>query len=107
GDAQVVFAAKLKESFEAGARMLGALPFLAMRKQQHQAARLPPFGFRRREELVDDHLRAICEITELRLPDHQRQGIGDAVAELETHHCELAQRAVVDVEARLSGELGT
>ena len=83
--------------------MLRPLSLLPVRKQQHQPARLPPLRFRRHQELVDDHLRAIGEIAELRFPQHQRQRIGHAVAELETHHREFRQRTVVHLEARLTG----
>ena len=83
--------------------MLRPLPFVAVRQQQHQAAGLPPLRFGAGDELVDHDLRAVGEIAELRFPQHQRQRIGHAVAELEAQHGVLAQRAVEDFEARLVG----
>ncbi len=53
--------------------------------------------------MVDQNLRAIGEVTELRFPQHQRQRVGYAVAKLESHHGIFAERAVEDVEARLIG----
>ena len=63
----------------------------------------PHFASARGDELVDHDLRAVGEIAELRFPDHQRQRIGHAVAELEAQHGVLAERAVENVEARLVG----
>jgi len=53
--------------------------------------------------LIDQNLRAIGKIAELRFPQHQRQRIRDAVAEFKTHHRVLAERAVKNIEARLAG----
>ena len=82
--------------------MLRTAAFLAVRQQHHDAAGLAPFGFRRGNELIDDDLRAVGEIAVLRFPQHQRERIGHAVAEFETDDAVLAQRAVVDLEARLA-----
>ena len=101
GHLHVVLGAQREEALDARAGMLRPLPFVAVRQQQHQAARLAPLRFRAGDELVDHDLRAVGEIAELRLPHHQRQRIGHAVAELEAQHGVLAERAVEDVEARL------
>ena len=53
------------------------------------------------DELVDDHLRAVREVAELRLPEHERRRVGEAVAVLEAEHRGLGELAVVDLEARL------
>ena len=50
------------------------------------------------DELVDDDLRAVGEVAELRLPQHQRRRVGQAVAVLEAEHAGLRQRAVDDLE---------
>ena len=42
--------------------------------------------------------RAVDEVAELRFPEHQRLGCGDAVAVLEAKRRELGQRAVVELE---------
>ena len=44
---------------------------------------LAPLVLRRRDELVDDDLRAVGEVAELRLPQDERLGPLDAVAVLE------------------------
>ncbi len=41
----VVFGAQLQEALDAGAGMFGALSFIAVRQQKHQAAGLAPLGF--------------------------------------------------------------
>ena len=62
---------KLQVAFEPCAGMFGALAFVAMRKIQGQAAQTPPLGFTRCNELVNDHLGAVGEVTELAFPDDQ------------------------------------
>jgi hypothetical protein len=99
----VVLGAEREVALDARAGVFRPLPFVAVRQQHHQAARLAPLLFAAGDELVDHDLRAVGEIAELRFPDHQRQRIGHAVAELEAQHGVLAERAVVDVEARLVG----
>ncbi len=81
--------------------MLRSLPLVSVRQQQNQPAGLPPLGFGAGNELVDHDLGAVCEIAELRLPHHQRQRIGDAVAELESQDRKLAERAVENIESGL------
>jgi hypothetical protein len=82
-DLKVVFGAQLQEPFDAGARVLGALAFVPVRQEQRQSGEPPPFIFGRRDALIDDHLRIVREIAELRLPQHQRFGVITAVAVLE------------------------
>ena len=60
------------------------------------------FASPERQELVDDDLRAVGEIAELRLPDHQRLRVGEAVAVFEADHRGFRQRAVDDLERRLA-----
>ena len=63
--------------------MLGPLPLITVREQQDQTAHAQPFRLAPAQELVDDHLRAIGEIAELCLPQHQATRIGEAVAVFE------------------------
>ena len=48
-DLHIVFRAQLQEAFDAGAGVLGALPLIAMRKQQDKTRRLTPLGLRARK----------------------------------------------------------
>ena len=69
----VVLGAQLQVALRARRRMLGPLAFVAVRQQQHETADAAPLHFARRDELVDHHLRAVGEVAELRLPDHEAQ----------------------------------
>src|SRR5438552_2522846 len=100
-DLHVVLGAELEEALEARARVLGALALVAVREEQHEAAHALPLRLRAGEELVDDHLRAVDEVAELRLPDDQPARVGEAHAELEAEHGVLGQHAVDDAEGRL------
>ncbi len=73
----------------------------AVRQQQDDARALPPLGLARGDELVDDQLRAVDEVAELRLPQHQRVGAGHRVAVLEADRGVLAEQRVVDEEPGL------
>ena len=100
-DLHVVLGAELEEALEARARVLGALALVAVREEQHEAAHALPLRLRAGEELVDDHLRAVDEVAELRLPDDQPARVGEAHAELEAEDGVLGQHAVDDAERHL------
>ena len=80
----------------------GPWPSCAVRQQQRQRRLLAPLDLAGGDELVDDGLRAVGEVAELRLPQHQRVGVLHRVAVLEAHRRELAQQRVVDEEPRRS-----
>ena len=67
-DLHVVFGGELHEAFDARAGMFGPLAFVPVRKQKYHAGGKIPFVFAGADELVDDDLRAVREIAELRLP---------------------------------------
>src|SRR6266478_3652867 len=100
-DLHVVLGAELEEAFEARARVLGALALVAVREEQHEAAHALPLRLGAGEELVDDHLRAVDEVAELRLPEDQPARVGEAHAELEAEDGVLGQHAVDDAEGLL------
>src|SRR5579875_2091866 len=83
--------------------MLGSLPLVAMRQQHHHAAVALPFRFAGGDELIDDDLGAVSEITELRFPQNQRMRRIQTITELETQDRRLGQQTVVGVETRLLG----
>src|ERR1700691_5804389 len=76
GDLHIVFGAHLQITLEPGRRMFRPLPFVTMRQQADEARHTQPFALTRRDELVEDHLRAVGEIAELRLPDGKRVRLG-------------------------------
>src|SRR5258708_22235805 len=97
GDADVAVGAQLQEALEPRTGMLRPLALVAVRQQQRQPRARAPLRLARGDELVDDDLRAVDEVAELRLPEHQRVRRGGAVAVLETDRRGLAQRAVVQL----------
>ena len=81
--ADVALGGELQEALEAGAGVLRARALVAVRQQQRQARGLAPLGQAGDDELVDDHLRAVDEVAELRLPEDERLGRLGRVAVLE------------------------
>ena len=73
-DLDVVLGGEREEALEAGAGVLGPLPFEAVRQQQHEAAQAAPLVLGAGDELVDDHLRRVDEVAELRFPQHEPSG---------------------------------
>ena len=85
----VVLGRELKIALDPRAGMFGPLPFIPVRQKQPHARRQVPLVFRRADELVDDDLRAVGEIAELRFPQHQRFRIVAAVAVFKAEHARL------------------
>src|ERR1700733_7286714 len=93
-DLKIVLTTKLDKSFQASARMLRALSFVSMWKQQNKARFLSPFFFTSRNKLVDDSLCAICEIAKLRFPNNEIVLSDNRISILETHPAFFGKRAV-------------
>src|ERR1700687_71933 len=74
-DLHVVFGGELHEAFQTCAGMLWSLALVAVRQKHHEPRRQIPFILARADELVDDHLRAVGEIPELRFPQNERRRI--------------------------------
>ena len=78
--------------------MLGTLSLVAVGQEHHETGELAPLVLGRDEEVVDDDLGAVHEVTELRLPRHERVLGLDRVAVLETERRVLAQERVAHRE---------
>ena len=100
GEPDVALGAELDEALDPGARVLGAGALVAVREQQRQPRRLAPLRLAGDDEAVDDHLRRVGEVAELRLPEDQALGRGGRVAVLEAEAGGLRERAVVELERR-------
>ena len=98
-DLDVVAGGELQVALDAGAGVLGALAFVAVREQERDAAEQSPLVFGGGDELVDDDLRAVGEVAELRFPQDERFGVVAAVAVLEAQDAGLGEDRVVDAEA--------
>ena len=69
--------------------MLGPLAFIAVRQKHHETVCTEPFAFAACDELINHYLRAVGEVAELALPQHQRFGISPSIAIFKTKHAEL------------------
>src|SRR6266852_6708286 len=92
----VVFRSELHEALQARAGMLRSLALVAMRQKHHQTGRKVPLVLARADELVDDHLRAVGKISELRFPQNERLGIVAAESVFKAEAARLRKRRVVD-----------
>src|SRR5687768_6311008 len=85
--------------------MFRPLPFVAVRQEADEARHAQPFALARRDELVEDDLRAIGEIAELRLPQSERVRLGKRIAVFEAEHGLFGQHRVDDLEFSLLAEM--
>src|SRR5579871_1152035 len=67
-DLAVVLGRELDEALNAGARVFRPLPFVAVGEKHDEARKQVPLGFSGADELIDDGLRDVHEIAELRFP---------------------------------------
>src|SRR5579864_1135697 len=93
---EIVLRRKLQKALNARARVLRTLAFVAVRQQQHEAGQQIPLGFAGHNKLIDDRLSYIGEVTELRLPKHERLRVVAAIAVLKAQNSSLGKRRVVD-----------
>ena len=99
-DADVLLRRALEEPLETRARVLRPVALVAVREEQGQSRELAPLGEPGGDELVDDDLRPVHEVPELRLPADERLRRRDRVAVLEADRRVLGQRRVVHLERR-------
>lgn len=72
--------------------------------QQQGEARLPhPFGLAAGDELIDNALCVIVEVTELSFPHDQCVWVSQRVTKLKAHHGKFRQRRIADGELGLAG----
>src|SRR5688572_31884351 len=100
-DLHVVFCAQAQKAIHPAVGMLRPLALVAMRQQKHQIAGLTPFRFRAGDKVIDDYLSAVGKVSELSLPEDQRERVRHAIAKLETQDCRLRKGAVEHLEAGL------
>ena len=94
---------KLEKALEPRRTVLRPLALVAVRQQHDEAGHAQPLAFAGGDEIVDDHLRAVGEVAELRLPQHQRVGVGEAEAVFEAEHRRFRQHRIGHLEPRLAG----
>src|ERR1700728_624417 len=103
GDLDVVARSELQVALDAGAGVLGTLTFVAVREQHGYSAEKAPLVFGSSDELIDDDLRAVGKVAELRFPQDQGFGVVAAVAVLEAKDARFRQDGVVNAEGGLVG----
>lgn len=89
-----LFVAKLEPTLHASGRVLRTLAIVTVRQGHNQTRTLQPLGFTRGDELIDDTLSVVGEVTELSLPHHESVGGGQRVTVLEAE-TRLSVRIVV------------
>src|SRR5579871_5550223 len=98
---EIVPRSQLQESLDASAGVFRALAFVSMRQKQNQSREQAPFILACTYKLIDDGLGHIGEVSELRLPQHQRLGIIAAIAIFKAEHSRFGQSRVVYVAPSL------
>src|SRR5258708_27773301 len=91
-DLHVFFAGELHKTLDARARVLRALSLVAVREKHDQTGGEVPLVFPSADELIDDNLRAIREISKLALPPNQGLRVIPAKPRLETEPAGLRKR---------------
>ncbi|MNT31173.1 hypothetical protein D3C72_1669980 [compost metagenome] len=82
--------------------MLRTLPFVAVWQQHHQATHTAPFLLAGADELVDNNLRTVSKVTELRFPDSQGARLCGGIAVFKRQYRFFGQHGVPDLELALT-----
>ena len=90
-DLDIVLRGELQEALDAGAGVFRSLAFVAVGQKHHEAGEQAPLGFSGGNKLIDDGLRDVYEISELRFPQNQGLRIVAAVAVFEAEHAGLGK----------------
>ncbi|OWK23592.1 hypothetical protein AJ87_34715 [Rhizobium yanglingense] len=101
GNLHVVFRTKLQEALQARRRVFRTLTFVTMRQQADETRHAQPLAFARRNELVEDDLRTVCEIAELRFPERERVRARQRIAVFEAENGLFGEHRVDDLVAGL------
>ncbi|MCY1238751.1 hypothetical protein D9M72_515080 [compost metagenome] len=101
GHDHVLFGTKLQEALDPCGRVVRTLAFVAVGQHEHQGGTLAPLLLGRGDELIDDGLRAVDEVAELRFPQHQCIGALHGVSVFEAHRSVFGQQGVVDPQLGL------
>lgn len=94
---------KLQEPLDPSTRVLRTLSIVPVRQTHYQTRPLQPFPLSTSNELIDDALRIVRKVTELRLPHGQAVWRNEGVPELEAEGTEFGEGGVADDEAGLGG----
>src|SRR5262245_57869081 len=96
-DLDVVFRGEFEKPLQTGARMLGSHSLKSVRQKQNNRAQPMPFVFSAGDELINDHLSGVDEVTELGLPQNQAIRKIETVTVLKTQDSYFGERAVINL----------
>src|SRR6516162_1789433 len=102
-DIHVALGGKLHKPLDSGTRMFRALALVAVGKQQDNAGRKSPLIFAGADKLVDNDLRAVHEVTELRFPKNEPFRVVARKAVLKTQASGFGKRGIVNLAKSLVG----
>ena len=100
-DLDVVLRGELEKTLQAGARMLGSHSLESVGQKQNNRTQPVPFVLSAGDELINDHLGGVDEVTELGFPEHQAIRTIETVTVLETQNSYFRERAVINLYRRL------
>src|SRR5271169_884959 len=102
-DVHVAFRSELHKPLDARAGMFRPLAFVTVGEQQDETRGEAPLILTGANELIDDNLRAVDEITELRFPKHKAFRIVSREAVLEAEAARFGERRIVNFAEGLDG----
>src|SRR5262245_30082154 len=100
-DLDVVFRRELEKPLQASARVLRSHSLESVGQKQNDRTQAVPFVLSAGDELINDHLSSVDEVTELGLPENQAVRTIEAVTVLKTQNSHLRERAVINLYRRL------
>ena len=89
-----VLIGQLQESFHSARGVLWTVSVETVRKEHNKTALHVPLGLARAEELINDNLSSVCEISKLGFPKAQGIWVGLGVSEFVTEDGKLRQMRV-------------
>lgn len=84
GEDARLLVAELQPALHSSGRVLRSLSVVTVRQRQYKTRALQPLGLTGSDELVDNTLRVVGEVTKLRFPHHKSIGRGQGVSVFET-----------------------
>ena len=91
-DCQLPLAGEVEEPFDTCRGVIGPLPLISVWQQEDDSGVLAPLGSSRGDELVDDGLGTIGEVTELCFPQHQGIWASNRISVFEAHGSILTEQ---------------
>src|SRR4030095_7014576 len=87
---------ELQKAAKKGARVFGSRALVSVRQQHDQAVGIAPFVLAGGDVLVDDGLRIVDEVAELRFPQDEVAPAVQRIAVVEAKHRLFRQRRLAD-----------